>query len=58
MEGIALYGTPTGNVEHETPAETQQRLARLVERSARLERAAEVFPAPPDPNQPAEPSLR
>lgn len=48
-DALALYQTPTGDVENETPAEREQRLARLAERDARLMRVSEVFPAPPEP---------
>ena len=50
-DAVALYLTPDGQVENETPAEREQRLARLAERAGRLQRVEEVFPTPPEFNE-------
>ena len=43
---ICLYMTPDGDIEGESAAERQDRLARLAEKQARLERALQVFQKP------------
>lgn len=48
-DALALYQSPTEDVENETTAEREQRLARLAELQSRLGRVSEVFPAPPEP---------
>lgn len=52
---IALYQTSEGEIENETPEEHEARLVRLAERNARLQRASEVFPAPPEEAEAAGP---
>lgn len=55
-EAIALfYQTADGEVENETPAEREVRLARVAERDFRLQRAMELFPAPPEETEEMQP---
>lgn len=47
-EAVALYQTPEGDIENETPEERAERLARVEEKNARLRRVEELFPQPPN----------